>query len=105
MIVEQRTYGVKPGTVREYLNLYEGEGLPLQRKYLGRLVGYLHTDIGPLNQILHLWAYDDLNDRAERRAKLSADPAWQAYEPKIFAFILSQESKILVPAAFSPRYR
>jgi hypothetical protein len=104
MIVEQRTYRVKAGTVRDYLRTYEAEGLPLQRKHLGRLVGYFFTDIGPLNEIVHLWAYDSLDDRAARRSALSADPAWVAYAPKIFAYIETQESKILVPAPFSPAY-
>ncbi len=104
MIAEQRTYRLKAGTVRDYLRTYEAEGLPLQRKHLGRLVGYFFTDIGPLNEIVHLWAYDSLDDRAARRAALSADPTWVAYAPKIFAYIETQESKILVPAPFSPAY-
>ncbi|MDM0117354.1 NIPSNAP family protein [Variovorax sp. J22R133] len=106
MIVEQRTYRVRPGSVREYLRTYEHEGgLALQRKYLGRLVGYFHTEFGALNQIVHLWAYDDLQDREARRAALSADPQWQEYAPKIFQFIEAQESKILKPAAFSPHHQ
>lgn len=105
MIVEQRTYRVKAGAVRHYLRTYEHEGgLELQKKYLGRLVGYFSTEIGPLNEIVHLWAYDDLNDREQRRAALSADPKWQEYAPKIFQYIETQESKILKPAPFSPNY-
>lgn len=105
MIIEQRTYRVRAGSVREYLRTYEHEGgLELQRKYLGRMVGYFFTDIGPLNEIVHLWAYDDLADREKRRAALSADPAWQEYAPKIFQFIETQETKILKPAPFSPQY-
>jgi hypothetical protein len=40
MIVEQRTYRLGAGTVIKYLRTYETEGLPLQIKHLGRLVGY-----------------------------------------------------------------
>ena len=105
MIVEQRTYRVKAGSVPAYMRTYQEDGgLELQRKYLGRLIGYFNTEFGPLNEIVHLWAYDDLEDRAKRRAALSADPAWQAYAPKIFQFIETQESKILRPASFSPQY-
>lgn len=105
MIVEQRTYRVRAGTVRDYLRTYEHEGgLELQKKYLGRLVGYFNTEFGAVNEIVHLWAYDDLNDREKRRAALSADPKWQEYAPKIFQFIETQESKILKPASFSPTY-
>jgi len=88
--------------VGEYLRLYEQEGLAIQQPILGHLLGYFSTDIGTLNQIVHMWKYEDLLDRARRRATLAADPAWQAFVPKIQALILQQENKILMPAPFSP---
>jgi NIPSNAP len=101
-IVEQRTYTLYSGKVSEYLRLYEQEGLAIQQPILGHLIGYFSTDIGTLNQIIHLWKYDDMEDRTRRRAALSADPEWKAFVPKIQALILQQESKILIPAPFSP---
>ena len=74
----------------------------IQRGHLGQLVGYFHTDIGPLNQIVHIWAFDSLDDRDRRRNALAADPAWQAFMPSIQALIEEMESKILRPATFSP---
>ena len=79
MLVEERTYTTHPGKWREYLALFETEGLAVQRRILGRMVGYYHTEIGELNQIVHLWAYTDLDERAERRATLLADPAFKGY--------------------------
>ena len=102
MIIEQRTYMLRTGSVAEYLRKYQEEGLAIQRPILGHLVGYFYTDIGPLNQIVHMWAYDDLADRARRRAMLTADPAWRTFFAKIQSYFLSQESKILIPAPFSP---
>lgn len=100
MLVEQRTYTTHPGKWREYLRLYEAEGLALQQRILGRMVGYYHSETGALNQIVHLWAYTDLNERAERRARLLAEPAFQAYVAKMLPLLQSQESRILVPAPF-----
>lgn len=100
MIVEQRTYTTHPGKIGEYFKHYEAEGLAVQKAILGRLVGYYQTELGPLNQIVHMWGYTDLNDRADRRAKLFADPVWKAYLPKILPLLVSMESKILVPAPF-----
>lgn len=100
MIVEQRTYTTQPGKVREYLALYEAEGLPLQRRLLGRLVGYYRSEFGALNQVIHLWAYTDLNEREQRRAAMLADPDFQAYVRKMLPLLVSQESRILVPAPF-----
>lgn len=102
MIYEERTYRLKTGTVPEYLRLVEEEGIAIQAGHLGRLIGYFSCDIGPLNQIVHIWAFASLEDRERRRAHLWADPAWQAFIPKIQALIETMECKILTPARFSP---
>lgn len=100
MIVEERTYTTHPGKWREYLALYEAEGLAIQRRILGRMVGYYHTDIGELNQIVHLWAYEDLNERAERRTRLMENPDFKAYVARMLPLLQSQSSRILRPASF-----
>jgi hypothetical protein len=102
MIVEQRTYTLHVGKIPEFLRLYETEGLPIQTRILGRLIGFFTTEIGPLNQVVHLWGYESLDDRARRRAEMVADPAWKALAPNILPMIQVQESKILNPAPFSP---
>jgi hypothetical protein len=102
MIVEERIYSLQIGAVPEYLKLYEAEGLAIQRPILGRMVGYFSTEIGALHQIVHMWAYRDLNERAERRARLTADERWKAYVKKTRPLQISQENRILVPAPFSP---
>jgi hypothetical protein len=102
MIVEMRTYTLKPGQVGNYLKLYEAEGLATQTRILGRLLGYYGSETGDVNQVVHLWAYEDLADRQKRRAALFADPTWLAYVPKIVEMIVTQESKLLNPARFSP---
>jgi hypothetical protein len=38
MIIDHRTYELQPGRVRDFLALYEREGLPVQTKHLGHLV-------------------------------------------------------------------
>ena len=36
MIVDHRTYELQPGRLRDFLALYEKEGLPVQMKHLGQ---------------------------------------------------------------------
>ncbi len=102
MIVEMRTYTFLPGKVQEYLRLYEEEGMPIQRSILGNMLGYFTTEIGPLNQVIHLWGYESLEDRSRRRAELQAHSGWQAYVAKIRPLLQAQESRILLPTRFSP---
>ncbi|MDQ0390280.1 NIPSNAP family protein [Labrys monachus] len=102
MIYEMRTYRLKTGMMPAYLRLVEDEGIGLQKSHLGTLVGYFFSEIGVLNEIVHVWAYASLDDREARRSALAADPRWQAFAPKIQACIETMENKILKPAAFSP---
>jgi hypothetical protein len=102
MIVEERIYTLYPGKAAEYLKQYQEEGLEVQTRILGRLVGYFTTEIGPLNQVIHMWGYDNFEERTRRRAELFKDATWLGYVAKIQPLILKQESKILLPTPFSP---
>lgn len=102
MIVEMRTYTLHPGKVPDYFKLYQAQGLALQTRILGNLIGYFATETGTLNQVVHLWGYQDLADRATRRAALAQEPEWQAYTTEMFKFVITQESTFLNPAPFSP---
>lgn len=57
MIVEQGTYTLRPGSLRQFLSLYEAEGLEVQRHALGNLLGYFVTEVGNLNQVTQLWGF------------------------------------------------
>jgi hypothetical protein len=100
VIVEMREYTLQAGKVPEYLQLYESEGLAIQREILGQLVGYYATEIGTVNEVVHMWAYESFEDREQRRARLAADPGWQSYVKKIRPMIVAQRNRIMKPAAF-----
>ena len=102
MIVELRTYTIQPTKMKEWLDNYEKFGLPTQLRMLGRLIGFFTTEIGPLNQVTHLWAYDSLADREARRAAMMKDPEWERYRKSITPIVVAQECKILTPTSFSP---
>lgn len=102
MMVEERIYTLHAGKVPEMVKLYGDEGLPLQQAYLGRFIGYFSTETGNLNQVVFLWGFDSLDDRAARRERMARDPQWQAYLKKVQPLIMTQENRILKPAPFSP---
>ncbi|MBB5574924.1 MULTISPECIES: NIPSNAP family protein [Rhizobium] len=102
MFYEIRTYRLKNGAIPQYLKVVEDEGIAIQKAHLGNLVGYFYSEIGTINEIVHIWAYASLDDREERRQSLASDPQWQAFLPKIRDLIELAENKIMKPANFSP---
>jgi len=103
MIVEERIYVLQTGaSQKEYLSIYEKEGLPAQLEILQGFLGYFSTEFGVQNQLVHLWAYRDLEDRRERRARLAEDTRWQGCLAKIRPMIMTMENRIMYPASFSP---
>ena len=104
MIVDHRTYTMKPLMLQPWLQLYESYGLPVQERHLGGLIGFFVTEIGTLNQVVHLWRFESLEDRQQRRAAMAKDPDWAEFLRRNaeLAALDHQENKILLPAPFSP---
>ena len=104
MIIDHRTYTFKPGTINKWLDKYESEGLPIQKKHLGEFLGLFTTECGNLHQIVFMWAYESMGDREKRRALMDADPDWQRFIGEVWDLdaIQSQEIKFLKPVSFSP---
>ena len=96
MIYELRTYNLTANSVPEVERRFE-EKID-ERTKLSPLVGFWHTDIGPLNQILHLWSYESLQHRADTRARAINEGIWP---PDITEFVVSMESDILTPSAIN----
>src|ERR1035441_8153635 len=100
MLIDLRTYTLHPGRTQEYLDIYAKEGLSVQLEHLGRLVGYFTSEVGALNQAVHIWAYENSTDRDRRRAALWADPRFGAVAKSLYPLIQAQENKLLKPTAF-----
>jgi len=102
VIVEQRDYHVYTGKLGELVKLYETEGIELQQRILGNLLGVFTTDVGSLSTYTSLWGYDSYGQREERRAALQGDERWRAFLAKIQPLIHTQQNRILIPTSFSP---
>ena len=94
MIYEIRTYNLRPGKAAEY-EAHFAESYPTREKY-SPLYGFWHTEIGPLNQLVHIWAYESLQQRADIRAAAAKDPSGK-WPPPPTDLIVSQENDILLP--------
>ena len=97
MIIEMRTYLLKPGSVAAFEQRF-AEALPNRLKF-SKLGAFWHSEIGTLNQVIHVWPYKDFADRERIGGEARKSGQWP---PKVREFILTQENKILQPAPFSP---
>jgi hypothetical protein len=95
MIYEFRTYALKPRSLAEVEKRF-GEAYEHRKKY-SPLTAFWHTEIGPLNEIIHVWGYRDLAERARIRAEAAKDVNWP---PKIRDFVVGQEVEVLNPFPF-----
>ncbi len=97
MIHEIRTYALKPGSTPQFLK-NTGDMVDKRLEY-SPLIGFFYTEVGELNQVVHIWQYEDVNQRAEIRAKVVEDGIWP---PNNNDIILDQQSEIFIPAPFMP---
>jgi hypothetical protein len=97
MIIEVRTYQLKPGSVAEVEKRF-GERLPGREK-LSKLAAFWHTEVGALNEITHVWTYDSFEHRLATRTEAVKSGVWP---PPISDFIVSMQSEAFLPAPFSP---
>ena len=102
MIVDVRTYTLIPRKLPHYVELFEKHALPVTKRHGLELLGYYVSQIGPLNQVVHLWRYESLADLERKRAARDADPAWAEFLAMTEGMVLMQDNKIMRPAAFSP---
>ena len=98
MILELRSYIVKPGAMPAVLDAF-AEAVP-HRVKVSPLGGFWQTEIGPLNQIMHLWPYENAGERDRIRAEAVKSGKWP---PKTQDHLMEMETKIIVPAPFSPK--
>ena len=100
MILEMRTYTLQPGALAEVEKRF-GEALTSSgRTKVSPLGAFFHTEIGPLNRIIHCWPYETLGERERLRGEANKLQGWP---PNIREFITDMESKIFVAAPFSPK--
>jgi hypothetical protein len=100
MIYEVRTYRLEPNTVTEVVKRFS-DAIEYRQKF-SPLVAFFTTDIGPLNQIIHIWSYKDLNERAKIRAEAAKEGKWP---PKVAEFCKEQLSEIFMPFAITPEFQ
>jgi hypothetical protein len=76
MIYEFRTYTLHPRTLPEFLKRWTDALEP--RLKLSPLAAFWYTEIGPLNQVIHVWPYENVLERSKIRADAIKVCRWGA---------------------------
>ncbi len=103
MIYDFRMYTLKPGSTPDYMAAVRELALPIRQKYGIKLAGWYYSDIGELNQVVHIWGYRDHAHLREARAQFTSDPEWLGkYVPRITPLIVTQRTHLMVSPDFAP---
>lgn len=104
-LYELRTYTLRVGTMAEAVKLYQENGFPALKKggYDKKLVGYFQADTGTINQLVHLWKFDDDADRRAHWEAVFADSDFvDKFAVKFRPLVMTQEVKLLRAAPWGP---
>ena len=104
-VYEMRTYTLHVGKMGEAVKLYTELGYPALQKggQDKKLIGYFQADTGTINQLVHLWKFDDDADRRSHWAAVFANKDFvEGFAVKFRPLVASQEVKLLTAAPWGP---
>jgi len=101
MIYDMRIYDLIPGSVAAYMQAVEEIALPVREAQGIALAGWYTPDVGPLNRVVHIWAYRDYAHFAKARPAFRNDPRWtEEYLPRVKGMIVKQQSMVMNGSGF-----
>ena len=103
MIIEYRAYTMKVGNLNKFYQAqidrgFDGVMAPLMRE---SLIGYFITISGPVEQVIHLYSFENLEEWRDRYDKIYSIDELQNYFYMVRPLIQAQENTFLVPAPIS----
>ncbi len=96
-VYELRMYTYSTGDIPKVIESW-GKAIGERRKH-STLVGCWSSDLGGLNQWLHMWAYKSLEERGRIRREMMEKKIWP---PAGSPVPLRQENRLFLPFPFSP---
>ena len=102
-IYDFRMYTLKPGATPDYMAAVRELALPIRKRYGVKLAGWYYSDVGELNQVVHIWCFQDYAQMEDAKAKIAADPDWtQKYLPWVRGLIVAQKTYLMLSPDFAP---
>ena len=94
-LVDHRIYTIQLRKMNEFIDVFDRLAMPILLRTLGHPIGFYTSQVGPLNQFVHLWAYEDLADYERRCLARDTDPDFPAYLAASEHLIVSQETRLI----------
>lgn len=94
-LIDHRIYTIQPRKMAQFLECFDRLAMPVLLQTLGKPVGFYMSHVGPLNQIVHLWAYEDMADYERRCNARDTHPDFPVYLKSTEGLIVSQEDRLI----------
>ncbi|MDN5842057.1 MAG: NIPSNAP family protein [Alcaligenaceae bacterium] len=94
-LIDHRIYTIALRKMPEFLDVFDRLAMPVLLETLGNPMGFYVSQVGPLNQLVHLWAYKDLADFEERAKRRDTHPDFPAYLAASEKLITAQENRLI----------
>jgi len=94
-LVDHRTYTIRLRRMPEFLDVFRQLAMPVLRATLGHPIGFWTTQVGPQNQFVHLWAYEDLADYDRRSRARDSHPDFPRYLQASEHLIVAQTTQLM----------
>jgi hypothetical protein len=90
-----RIYDIQPFHADEYAR-YLTEVMPVRERHSMNF-GIWTPVAGNVHRVVHLWPYDDPDQRLRVRAAVAAEPEWKEFVARVFPILVKQRSSLLRP--------
>ncbi len=94
-LIDHRIYTIALRKMPEFLEVFDRLAMPVLMETLGPPLGIYTSLVGPLNQVVHLWAYADLTDYERRCRQRDTHPEFPAYLAASGHLIVAQETRLI----------
>ena len=94
-LVDHRVYTIRLRKMNEFIEVFNRLAMPILMQTLAHPLGFYVSQVGPLNQFVHLWAYADLADFERRSRARDSHPDFPAYLAASEHLITAQETRLV----------
>lgn len=101
-LVDHRVYTIALRKMPEFLDVFQRLAMPVLLETLGHPLGFYTSFVGPQNQFVHLWGYEDLADYERRSQARDTHPAFAAYLTASVHLITAQETRLIRAVPLAP---